>query len=197
MKRERKSSMKGGGWSFALLRAMDDRKQVVESYDDVVIIRDAFPKARHHYLVITRRDIESLTDLTRDHVTLLESMLTRGEKLVEKIRREGSEMSRFQLGYHAVPSMRRLHMHVISQDFDSDRLKHAKHWNSFTSSFFLDASEVIRTLKEEGRVEIDRDYYERLLKEPLKCHVCRRSLANMPTLKRHIREHLSRKSDVG
>lgn len=32
-----------------------------------------------------------------------------------------------------------LHMHVISQDFSSPFLKTKKHWNSFTTDYFVDA----------------------------------------------------------
>ena len=32
-----------------------------------------------------------------------------------------------------------LHMHVISQDFDSPSLKTKKHWNSFTTEYFVDS----------------------------------------------------------
>ena len=35
-----------------------------------------------------------------------------------------------------------LHMHVISQDFDSPCLKTKKHWNSFTTSYFVDSTGV-------------------------------------------------------
>ena len=35
---------------------------------------------------------------------------------------------RFRAGFHAVPSVRQLHMHVVSQDFDSAWLKNKKHW---------------------------------------------------------------------
>ena len=31
------------------------------------------------------------------------------------------------------------HLHVISQDFDSPSLKNKKHWNSFTTPYFVDS----------------------------------------------------------
>ncbi|KAF7585859.1 aprataxin-like protein [Aspergillus hancockii] len=40
-------------------------------------------------------------------------------------------------GVHAVPSMNHLHIHVISVDRYSDRLKHKKHYNSFSTPFFV------------------------------------------------------------
>lgn len=47
------------------------------------------------------------------------------------------------IGYHAVPSMQRLHLHVISTDFVSPCLKTKYHWNSFTTPFFLHSSGLI------------------------------------------------------
>lgn len=41
-------------------------------------------------------------------------------------------------GIHAGPSMNHLHVHVISVDRYSDRLKHRKHYNSFSTPFFVD-----------------------------------------------------------
>ncbi|KAE8388655.1 aprataxin-like protein [Aspergillus alliaceus] len=40
-------------------------------------------------------------------------------------------------GIHAHPSMNHLHVHVISVDRYSDRLKHKKHYNSFSTPFFV------------------------------------------------------------
>lgn len=32
-----------------------------------------------------------------------------------------------------------VHLHVISQDFDSPCLKNKKHWNSFTTDYFMES----------------------------------------------------------
>lgn len=32
-----------------------------------------------------------------------------------------------------------VHLHVISQDFDSPSLKNKKHWNSFTTDYFMES----------------------------------------------------------
>jgi aprataxin len=45
-------------------------------------------------------------------------------------------------------------MHVISQDFDSPSLKTKKHWNSFTSAFFVDAHTFLDKLKKEGAIKV-------------------------------------------
>ena len=40
-------------------------------------------------------------------------------------------------GIHAHPSMTHLHIHIISVDRVSDRLRHRKHYNSFSTPFFV------------------------------------------------------------
>jgi aprataxin len=57
--------------------------------------------------------------------------------------------------------MRQLHLHVISQDFNSPSLKNKKHWNSFTSAFFLDSVDVMEEIDQQGSATISPD--EKLL----------------------------------
>ncbi len=45
-------------------------------------------------------------------------------------------------------------MHVISTDFNSEALKNKKHWNSFTSEFFIDANTFLTMLEERGEVKV-------------------------------------------
>ena len=35
--------------------------------------------------------------------------------------------------------MAQIHLHVISQDFDSPSLKTKKHWNSYNTKYFIDS----------------------------------------------------------
>lgn len=80
--------------------------------------------------------------------------------------------------------MRQLHLHVISQDFDSDSLKNKKHWNSFTSSFFRDSVDVLEEVKSQGKANVAS---EDLLKGELRCNRCRSAHPNIPKLKSHVR----------
>lgn len=65
-------------------------------------------------------------------------------------------------GVHAVPSMNHLHVHVITVDRRSERLKHRKHYNSFATQFFvpiddfpLASDDVRRNPTEEGYLRRD------------------------------------------
>ncbi|KFM80745.1 Aprataxin, partial [Stegodyphus mimosarum] len=102
--------------------------------------------------------------------------------------------SKFRIGYHAVPSMSHLHLHVISQDFDSPCLKTKVHWNSFTTRYFIESKDIIKQLKTQGSVQlIDPETAKELLKQPLRCHVCRKELPTIPKLKDHVLVHVNKR----
>lgn len=175
-------------WSMKLIESMENPEMVVQSDELTVTIKDAYPKAKHHFLVLPKEDIPSLRHLNRTHIPLLKQMLENGITLTKTLIEKDATLE-FRHGYHASPSMNRLHMHVISQDFVSPCLKNKKHWNSFTTEFFVDAEQVIEILKAQGEVKFDKSNLEEFLKLPLKCHKCEAVLSNIPKLKVHLDQH--------
>ena len=96
----------------------------------------------------------------------------------------------FRMGFHAVPSMARLHLHVISQDFDSPCLKNKKHWNSFNTDYFVPWDKVVAQLEADGTfTPADTNLTKEWLKQDLKCHKCQYKAKNLPDLKKHIKSH--------
>lgn len=150
---------------FAFQKYIDDPgkyTEVVEYDDDVVILKDLFPKALRHYLIIPRDkvvtnqhplavfhrnyDKYSATELyalltkyvDRTKQLILEdlqSVLPKCEENTLKLKSLGLFV---RAGFHAVPSLKNLHLHVITNDFYSPKLKHKKHYNSFNTAFFVD-----------------------------------------------------------
>jgi aprataxin len=95
----------------------------------------------------------------------------------------------FKVGFHAVPSMKQLHMHVISLDFDSPKLKTRKHWQSFNTAFFWPLELVINTLESKGKIQIDKAQYEKILKEEfMKCNNCSQAFKDLKFLKCHMEQ---------
>lgn len=171
-------------WKMAL-HPEQHKDMILQVTDQAIVIPDKFPKARKHLLVVSRLDdLDSIDDLRSSHVTLLQDMHNLGQTLVQSSLQQDQSLV-FRMGYHSDPSMRQLHMHVISQDFDSPSLKNKKHWNSFTTTFFRDSKLVIEELQETGRVNPCGDESS-LLKMELRCHRCRSVQPNMPRLKQHI-----------
>lgn len=71
-------------WSLALLKTMRDPKYIVYSDPKIVIIKDVYPKAKHHYLVIPEEDISSIRDVKPKHVRLLQYMEQKAKEFVSK-----------------------------------------------------------------------------------------------------------------
>ncbi|EFA00986.1 aprataxin [Tribolium castaneum] len=185
-----KKNKPNGHWSMGLLAAIDDPKLFIESDDLIHIIRDKYPKAKFHYLVLPKEDITSIKSVTSTHLSLLKHM---EQVALELISRDKHKESTFKIGYHAEPSMSRLHLHVISDDMNSESLKTKKHWNSFTNDFFLKSEDVIKDLEKNGKIILPpREVCKKLMETPLKCHKCDVKPKNMPELKKHIVTHFNR-----
>ncbi|XP_031465426.1 aprataxin isoform X1 [Phasianus colchicus] len=175
-----------GHWSQGLKSAMQDPKVQVYKDEKTVVIKDKYPKARYHWLILPWDSISSLKSLTKEHLRLLEHMHAVGQKMIQQC--PAKESLEFRLGYHAIPSMSQLHLHVISQDFDSPALKTKKHWNSFTTEYFLNSEDVIEMVRSKGKVTVN-DQASELLKLPLRCHLCKQQLSTIPQLKEHLKKH--------
>ncbi len=139
-----------------------------------------------HLIPFKRREIDDFSDLVPSDVAVLKEMEEVGKTLQKTL--DPNKKSKFRMGYHAIPSMKQVHMHLISQDFDSDTLKHKKHWNSFTTRFFIDSKRLIAMLEDHGSVFFDKHEYEALLAVELKCCFCGLEIKTMPSLKSHIKE---------
>lgn len=98
---------------------------------------------------------------------------------------------KFMSGFHALPSLCPLHMHITSLDLVSDCLKNKKHYNSFTTAFFLSRSFVVAQLGQFGYVKLARDpasreHCEKLENQGLKCVWCGMPHKSVPELKDHL-----------
>lgn len=98
---------------------------------DFVVVFDAFPKAEFHFLILPK--LVGAGDLTEvKDLGIIERMHALANECVEHIKQEHRTNTAFRVGFHARPSLKPLHMHCISEDFDSPAMQSAKHWNSFT-----------------------------------------------------------------
>ncbi|XP_068644205.1 transcription factor bHLH140 isoform X2 [Aristolochia californica] len=176
-----------GSWTQVLydtaMHPDSHKNGVIEISNDTVVLNDLYPKAKKHLLVLTRvNGLDHLADVRKEHLHLLKTMHAVALKWAKELVSADASLV-FRLGYHSVPSMRQLHLHVISQDFDSTHLKNKKHWNSFNTGFFRDSLDVIEEMESCGQVTLND---EKLLSTELRCHRCRSAHPNIPRLKAHI-----------
>ena len=176
-------------WSMGIVHAINDPSQVYEKDDLTVTLYDGFPKASYHYLVLPKEEpIDSISELLPRHLPLLKRMDENAEKLIKKIKSVDPDTI-FRKGYHAVPSLKRLHLHVVSQDFNSSRMKRKHHWNTFNTEYFVDSDVVMETLEKRGQINVVEKEYNDLLELPMRCNFCELTFEDIGDLKRHIRSH--------
>ncbi|XP_034488475.1 aprataxin-like protein [Drosophila innubila] len=174
-------------WQTGLIKTILDPKNLIISTDAAVVIADKYPKARHHYLVLPKEDITSIFQLHKKHLPLLEELHLLAHNIIEV---RGEKLADFKIGFHAEPSMQRLHLHVISKDFVSSCLKTKKHWNSFNTQLFLSYETIYDKLNSIGSIErLPKDTLKELHATPLTCNQCEFVANNIPTLKQHLEEH--------
>ncbi|GAA5983080.1 hypothetical protein JCM10908_000149 [Rhodotorula pacifica] len=172
-------------------------------------IFDGFEKAKFHLLILPREPFEldngttlsgtplaSLSQLLKSPHALqvLKVLQNQAEDVKEMIRDEMEKEYGWswgvQAGFHAVESMRHVHLHVISTDFISPKLKNKKHWNSFhpTLGYFLHLSDVIAAVESGNNpLQADTKHYETLLKtELVSTYPPHATFATIPKLKEHL-----------
>lgn len=197
--------------------------QVITHDEKTVLIRDAFPKATLHLLLLPRdaskRDLHpheafddpvflamiraqvaaslklAVSELSRLIGPFSESNKARitameGDEPADTLP-PGRDFSKdLRVGIHAHPSMNHLHIHIISRDMHSDRLKHRKHYNSFNTDFFIPLDDF-PLAKDDPRRSVS--YQNGNLKEDFRCWRCGKMFGNKFTL---LKDHLEREFDA-
>lgn len=198
------SKPKFGGGSFLSLDAtLNDPSAQVFKNDRFVCIRDKYPKSRFHLLLVPLTTVSKgakllkVQDLIKldDSRQVLREMKQLSEEIVSKHCPDALK-TRIRCGFHAIQSMNPLHMHIISNDFISDCLKNKKHWNSFTSPYFVHLNQLIDNLDQvkdyfaEDKFNLNKpNVLKAYLDSNLKCHVCNKEINNIPNLKKHLVTH--------
>jgi aprataxin len=161
--------------------------------DDVVTVAyDAYPKASVHLLAMPRRlpTAAKVSALTREeHAVLVERLARVAADIVAHLKRTTHPGVMFQCGFHAVPSLQPLHLHVMSTDVErSANLKTKRHYLTFTTKFFVPISLVRTMLDDAGdTTALQCAALDELAnKGPLRCLWCGAVLPNMSALKQHI-----------
>lgn len=155
--------------------------------DDYVVVKDAFPKARLHWLILPRDKtitIQHPLIILKNNEELYKKTKVLVDEFVNKAAQElNVDRSHIKAGVHSVPSLANLHIHIISRDMYSDRLKTALHYNTFTTEFFINYEDIPNASVDLSMAE------QRVKKANLICIYCgsdfKRSMAK---LKIHLEE---------
>ncbi|KAK0645715.1 HIT-like domain-containing protein [Cercophora newfieldiana] len=210
-------------WKGALLDYIKHPEQfpdqVLRVTPNTVLIKDSFPKATVHLLLLPRspehyglhphdafKDLEFLAMMKEEAASAARIAAAElGRQLspfsaTSKARNEAMDagvpfddlppgrdyLPDIRIGIHAHPSMAHLHVHIISRDMHSDRLKHRKHYNSFNTSFFIPVADYPLADDDERR---RTSFQNANLSRDFVCWRCKKVFGNrFAELKRHLEE---------
>ncbi|KAF9127218.1 hypothetical protein BGW39_006033 [Mortierella sp. 14UC] len=117
-----------------------------------MVLKDKKPKATLHFLLIPfGQTFSTMDDLICGDkgVEAIKQLLKRAKILIarETMRHHGIK---FTMGFHVLPSMKQIHLHVISTDFCHINTLSA--YNKFTTSYFMSPEQVILRITEKWHV---------------------------------------------
>jgi len=193
--------MKKGTWRGALLDYIEQPEkfpgQVLRVTPNTVLIKDLFPKATVHLLLLPRSSthynlhpheafqdeafLSTIKEEAASAAKLAAAELSRqvsSFSATSKARNEAMDaltpeeelppgrdyLSEIRIGVHAHPSMSHLHVHIISRDMHSEKVKHRKHYNSFNTPFFIPvedyplAEDDVRRKTSFQNANLERDF---------------------------------------
>jgi len=156
--------------------------------EDFVTLYDGFPKSRFHLLVMPRQRIATVRDLRAEHLPLLRQLSAYTAWILENLASQHPDCT-WRHGVHAEPSILQLHIHVLSQDFRSPRLKHKKHFNSFQHPFLVPLDSVLEDVEADGCAlrDVTKAVAEQWLKQDLRCSGCHAEFGSrFANLARHL-----------
>ncbi|KAK9260159.1 HIT-like domain-containing protein [Lipomyces tetrasporus] len=184
--------------------------EVIKYTNDYVLIHDKFPKASVHLLILPR-------DPTRTKLHPFQALCPHVSKVSEteefydqmsKVVRDCEDVAINQLeeqhgrkfttedlkvGIHSAPSMSNLHIHVISVDNYSEKLKNKKHYNTFNTPFFVSFDELRSITSDDARIKNGPVYCVQIANtSDLICWRCEKNFQNQfKKLKDHLEEEFN------
>ncbi|RKP10837.1 HIT-like domain-containing protein [Thamnocephalis sphaerospora] len=121
---------------------------IVYQDEHLIAFHDRSPAGQLHLQVIPRAHIGTIKDLTKNHVELVDSMISLGKRVLTEL---GHDPAQARIGFHRPPfnSVKHLHMHVITTPFRSRfkalMFKPGHRW-------YTDAVDVLEMLKASRKV---------------------------------------------
>ncbi len=86
----------------------------IKETDDLIVIKDVNPKAPIHYLIIPKKHIEMVQDLTHEDQLLAGSMLLMAKRLQQELPANGGFRLHINSGKDVGQLVPHLHMHFLA-----------------------------------------------------------------------------------
>ncbi|XP_055357981.1 aprataxin-like [Paramacrobiotus metropolitanus] len=177
---------------FSLLKSMYDPAIQMYRDDQIVIVRERKPKASIHYLMLPHEAIDTARDLRPHHIPLLRHMLQKGNEFADEFVRPHTHYPVI-LGFHTIATFIRLHMHIISTDFNGPGGETSGDYREFVHrELWVEPDRAIYLLEREGRIPVNEELCRSIKlspTEPMPCYFCKERFIYIPKLQKHLMTH--------
>ena len=187
-----------GSYKNVLQNYIDNTTQYTDTIfmttTNFIVIYDAYNKATIHLLVLPKHHLQlpnEIRHINSSHLLVLKEMNDIATQIANSTTINSILLPKYNMmiGFHTIPSLLPLHLHIISSDLHSDHLKTKRHYNSFTTKFFIKINDIINHLESNTNINSiigSKEYNEGLLKSDMRCNRCSCLLNNIPNLKKHL-----------
>ncbi|PVF98909.1 hypothetical protein CPB86DRAFT_814399 [Serendipita vermifera] len=182
--------------------------------DETYTLFEKAPKSLFHFLIVLRpmwkvpgQDLRSLLQGDRETAKGVLTAMDKASKGVEsRIKEEMEEKHGFTwkiwTGFHPIPSLDVLHLHVISSDLCGVGLTQLKYYNGFNPDlgFFLPIDEVLGWFEPSNPIYRQkaqapvRPYHT--LFRPAKCWRCQEVFISVGLLKTHLQKEWEQQKET-
>jgi len=104
--------------------------------DCTCVVYARCPKSVVHLIVVPKSIVSGPGDLDPrdpDDVAMLEGMVARGQWMMDGLATRDELPDHYKMGFHAIPALGQLHMHVMSTDVATLQMNSVAHYHSFTT----------------------------------------------------------------
>ncbi|KAJ1976852.1 aprataxin-like protein [Dimargaris verticillata] len=207
-------------------------QEVLDYDSELVVVYDKYPKAYYHFLILPRVPILNIYGLTRADIPLIQRMERRAKQLITQLRtatppipsltaatvtsdNNGMEVTStdtrkpllplfrdFLVGFHSIPSVPQLHLHVISDDLLGPYMKGKGKWNTFATPFLRTPQTLAAQLSHlplqptNATLPYNEATERQYFNVPIHCLHCHQPFAQFKQLRAHIPACLAQNANL-
>ena len=99
---------------FTKIIAREIPADIVYEQDNIIVIRDINPQAKTHLLIIPKKEIPTLNDISDDDNALMSDMFTVAKKVANDLEIDEWYSLRLNVGEKGWQEVFHIHMHLLS-----------------------------------------------------------------------------------
>ncbi|MBW7954825.1 histidine triad nucleotide-binding protein [Candidatus Gracilibacteria bacterium] len=99
---------------FTKIISREIKSEIVYEQDNLIVIKDINPKAKTHLLIIPKKEIPTINDLTINDKDLIADMFLVAKKIAKDLNIDAGYRLHFNVGALGGQEVMHIHLHLLS-----------------------------------------------------------------------------------